>query len=228
MSSHQLSTAVLGFPRIGRRRELKVSLEDLWRGKANEEQLLATAKQLRARHWQQQQAAGITSIPSNDFSFYDQVLDALVLVGATPTRFGTGSVTLDRYFKMARNSNEQTAMEMTKWFDTNYHYLVPEWSDRAAPSAPDTTKALAEFNEIAEARALGHRNETGPVIGPISQCFCWASPIEGGYRPSYALARQSGRRLYEVFSQPCAAQNVEWVQIDEPHAGHRSSEPECR
>ena len=131
MSSPSLSTANLvianlGYPRIGRHRELKFALEEFWRGRVNETDLLTTAKTLRQRNWQLQKDAGLDVIPSNDFSFYDQVLDALVLVGATPSRFGAGAVTLTRYFQMARNSNEQTAMEMTKWFDTNYHYLVHE------------------------------------------------------------------------------------------------------
>ena len=135
-------TANLGYPRIGRHRELKFALEEFWRGRLSEAELLATAKTLRQRNWQLQKDAGLDVIPSNDFSFYDQVLDALVLVGATPARFGSGPVTLTRYFQMARNSNEQTAMEMTKWFDTNYHYLVPEWSDELA-FTPDCEQAAA-------------------------------------------------------------------------------------
>lgn len=124
----KMKTANLGFPRMGRKRELKFALEDFWNGKRTAEELLHVARTLRAEHWRLQQSAGIDFIPSNDFSLYDQVLDALVLIGATPTRFQSGPITLNRYFAMARNSNEQTAMEMTKWFDTNYHYLVPEWS----------------------------------------------------------------------------------------------------
>ena len=128
LTTAHLTTANLGFPRIGPQRELKFALEEFWKGRKSEAELLATAKDLRVRNWKVQRDAGIDVIPSNDFSFYDQVLDALVLVGATPSRFGAGPVTLKRYFQMARNSNEQTAMEMTKWLDTNYHYLVPEWS----------------------------------------------------------------------------------------------------
>lgn len=208
MPLQQPSTAVLGFPRIGRRRELKFSLEDLWRGKGTEEQLLAVAKELRERHWKEQQAAGIDSIPSNDFSLYDQVLDALVLVGATPTRFGTGKVTLDRYFKMARNSKEQTAMEMTKWFDTNYHYLVPEWTADLS-FTPDTTKAISEYKE---AKAFGI--ETRPVlIGPVSLLLL-GKAAEGvkavdllpKLLPAYA---QVLTELHEA--------GAEWVQIDEPY-----------
>ncbi len=207
MPSQQLSTAVLGFPRIGRRRELKFSLEDLWRGKGTEEQLLAVPKELRERHWKQQQAAGIDVIPSNDFSFYDQVLDALVLIGATPTRFGSGKVTLDRYFKMARNSKEQTAMEMTKWFDTNYHYLVPEWTADLA-FTPDTTKAVSEFKE---AKALGIT--TRPVlIGPVSLLLL--GKAAEGVKPIdllpklLAAYKQVLTELHEV--------GAAWVQIDEP------------
>ena len=208
MASQTLSAAVLGFPRIGRRRELKSSLEDLWRGKATEEALLATAKDLRARHWQQQRAAGIDSIPSNDFSLYDQVLDALVLVGATPSRFGKGAVTLDRYFKMARNSNEQTAMEMTKWFDTNYHYLVPEWTSDLA-FTPDSSKPIAEFNE---AKALGIH--TRPVlIGPISLLLLGKS--EDGTYPLDLLPKLLD--AYSAIIADLRQAGADWIQIDEPY-----------
>ena len=207
MPSQQPQTAVLGFPRIGRRRELKFALEDLWRGKGTEEQLLATAKELRERHWKQQLAAGIDVIPSNDFSFYDQVLDALDLVGATPTRFGSGPVTLDRYFKMARNSNEQTAMEMTKWFDTNYHYLVPEWTADLAFQA-NPTKAVAEFREAFNIGII-----TRPVLlGPISLLLLGKS-IDGT-RPLDLLPK-----LLDAYTQVLTELHhagAEWVQIDEP------------
>jgi 5-methyltetrahydropteroyltriglutamate--homocysteine methyltransferase len=153
-------------PRMGKDRELKFALESFWKGKTSEADLLSVAKNLRSDHWLLQKTAGISIIPSNDFSLYDQVLDALVLIGATPERFGNQAVSLAQYFAMARNSNEQTAMEMTKWFDTNYHYLVPEWTSGLS-FVPDTTKLL---NEVREARELGI--ETRPVlIGPV-----WARP----------------------------------------------------
>ena len=208
MPLQQPSTAVLGFPRIGRRRDLKFSLEDLWRGKATEEQLLATAKELRARHWKQQKAAGITVIPSNDFSLYDQVLDALVLVGATPSRFGKDQVSLDRYFKMARNSKEQTAMEMTKWFDTNYHYLVPEWTYDLT-FKPDTRKALGEFNE---AKELGIH--TRPVVvGPISLLLL-GKPGEDV--DPLSLLPQLLKSYTQVFTELHTA-GADWIQVDEPY-----------
>ncbi len=205
------TTANLGFPRIGPQRELKFALEELWRGKSSEDELQAVAKELRAKNWRVQQAAGIDFIPSNDFSFYDQMLDALVLVGATPSRFGAGPdvgpVTLERYFQMARNSSEQTAMEMTKWFDTNYHYLVPEWSTDLA-FVPDTSKIVGEFKE---ALALGIR--TRPVlIGPVTLLLLGKPVDEAGkivLLPRLMAAYV--QVLYEL-----AAAGAKWVQIDEP------------
>ncbi|MEK6398636.1 MAG: 5-methyltetrahydropteroyltriglutamate--homocysteine S-methyltransferase, partial [Terriglobus sp.] len=203
----RLTTSNLGFPRMGRKRELKFALEGYWSGKRTEDELLATASSLRAEHWKLQKAAGIDVIPANDFSLYDQVLDMLVLLGATPERFGVGKVTLERYFAMARNSNEQTAMEMTKWFDTNYHYLVPEWS-AALPFATDATKLL---NEIAEARALGI--EPRPVlIGPLTLLLLGKGVSE--FDP-FTLADKLIAAYKEILDL-LAEQNVEWVQIDEP------------
>ena len=206
-AKRQFTTANLGFPRIGPQRELKFALENLWRGKSSEAELHAVAKELRAKNWRAQQAAGIDFIPSNDFSFYDQVLDALVLVGATPERFGHGPVTLERYFQMARNSSEQTAMEMTKWFDTNYHYLVPEWS-ADLPLVPDTSKIVGEFKE---ALALGIK--TRPVlIGPVTLLLL-GKVVDGSAMLSLLprLLAAYGQALQEL-----AAVGVEWVQIDEP------------
>ena len=169
----QLRSANLGFPRMGRQRELKFALEAFWSGKSSEEQLLEVARNLRAEHWQLQKGAGLHFIPSNEFALYDHVLDMLVLLGATPERFGSGRVTTERYFAMARNSRDQTAMEMTKWFDTNYHYLVPEWS-AGLGFVPDTTKLIGE---VREARALGI--ETRPVlIGPLTLLLL-GKPVDG-------------------------------------------------
>jgi 5-methyltetrahydropteroyltriglutamate--homocysteine methyltransferase len=204
--STAVRTAVLGYSRIGRNRELKFALEGFWRGKTSEPELLDVARKLRANHWQLQQKAGITFIPSNDFSMYDQVLDALVLVGATPARFGQGPVTLDRYFSMARNSSEQTAMEMTKWFDTNYHYLVPEWS-AGLEFRPDTSKLLAEFRE---AKALGI--VTRPVlIGPVTLLLLGKSV--DGTEPLSLLPGLLA--AYVEVLHELAKEGVEWVQIDE-------------
>jgi 5-methyltetrahydropteroyltriglutamate--homocysteine methyltransferase len=207
MSSPSPSTANLGYPRIGRHRELKFALEEFWRGRLTEEDLLTTAKTLRQRSWQLQKNAGLDVIPSNDFSFYDQVLDALVLVGATPARFGSGSVSLTRYFQMARNSNEQTAMEMTKWFDTNYHYLVPEWSDDLS-FTPDSGKLLAEF---VEAKNFGI--VTRPVlIGPVT--LLSLGKAVDGVDPLALLPRLL--KAYRKVLSDLLEAGAEWVQIDEP------------
>lgn len=205
--AENLKTANLGFPRMGRQRELKFALEGYWTGKRTEKELLNVASSLRREHWKLQQSAGIDFIPSNDFSLYDQVLDALVLVGATPERFGSGPVTLERYFAMARNSREQTAMEMTKWFDTNYHYLVPEWSAGLA-FRPDTTKLLGELKE---AQALGIA--TRPVlIGPLTLLLLGKGVA--GFDPLTLLPKLT--RAYEEVLKALATEGVEWVQIDEP------------
>ena len=132
----------LGFPRIGARRELKKALESYWSGKSSEADLLAVGKTLRNKHWTLQKELGIEHIPSNDFSLYDHVLDTAAMVGAVPSRYGWSGGIVDQltYFGMARgfrkkglNSNsahakaDVPALEMTKWFDTNYHYIVPEF-----------------------------------------------------------------------------------------------------
>src|ERR1700743_890083 len=203
----QLKTANLGFPRVGRQRELKFALEGYWAEKRTEAELLALAEELRSRHWKLQQAAGIDFIPSNDFSLYDQFLGTLVLLGATPERFGSGKVTLERYFSMARNSREQTAMEMTKWFDTNYHYLVPEWSANI-PFTIDTTKLLAE---IQQARLLGI--ETRPVlIGPLT-LLSLGKGVDG-FDP-FSLADKLIAAYKNVLTQ-LEQEHVSWRQIDEP------------
>jgi 5-methyltetrahydropteroyltriglutamate--homocysteine methyltransferase len=207
LHSKPLATANLGSPRIGPQRELKFALESYWKGKGSEAELLAVARGLRAQNWMRQRDAGIDVIPSNDFSFYDQVLDALVLVGATPARFGEGLVSLERYFQMARNSSEQTAMEMTKWFDTNYHYLVPEWSEGLS-FVPDTRKLVGEFNE---AMALGIR--TRPVlIGPVSLLLLGKSV--DGVEGLALLPRLL--KAYQVVLQELEEAGAEWVQVDEP------------
>jgi len=192
---------------MGRQRELKFALEDYWAGKRTEQELLDVASTLRKEHWSLQKTAGVHFVPSNDFSLYDQVLDMLVLLGATPERFGRGKVTLERYFAMARNSHEQTAMEMTKWFDTNYHYLVPEWSDGISFSV-DTTKLLAEIHE---ARSFGI--DPRPVlIGPLTLLVLGKGV--NGFDP-FSLADKLIAAYKEVLTR-FVQEHVFWVQIDEP------------
>src|SRR5919204_3814461 len=159
----------LGFPPLGAARELKRATEGYWAGKISAQQLLATGAALRRRHWELQRDIGVNRIPVNDFSFYDRVLDTCALVGAVPSRYGWsgGSVDLDTYFAMARGSQgkgrDVTAMEMTKWFDTNYHYIVPELE----PGQTFGLSSQKPVNEYREAKALGI-DATPVLIGPLT------------------------------------------------------------
>ena len=199
----------LGFPRIGSRRELKSALEGFWSGKTGLDSLNHTTALLRARHWFVQQKAGIDHIPSNDFSLYDQMLDTIAMLGAVPPRFGYdgGPVSPDLYFAMARGRQDAPAMEMTKWFDTNYHYIVPELTANMV-FALSTTKALDEYKE---ARFL--EVETRPVlIGPVTFL---ALARMGDESDRWALLPRLlpvYRRLLEALGEAGA----QWVQIDEP------------
>ena len=161
-----MHSTISGFPRIGDRRELKTATEGYWAGRVPAGELEATARELRRQTWTFLRDAGIGQVPSNHFSLYDQVLDTCVLVGAVPSRYGTqgGDVDLDTYFAMARGRDDATAMEMTKWFDTNYHYLVPELGPEVEFRLAARPKPLAE---LAEARELGIA--TRPVLlGPVT------------------------------------------------------------
>ena len=169
----KILSASLGFPRIGAHRELKAALESHWSGRSSAEDLKAAAAALRARHWLIQQKAGIDHIPSNDFSLYDQMLDTIVLLGAVPERFGHkgGAVPLELYFAMARGRQDAPAMEMTKWFDTNYHYIVPELSADTV-FALGSNKPVEDYNE---AKFLGVA--TRPVVSAPSMAGLWAAMI---------------------------------------------------
>ncbi len=200
----------LGFPRMGQRRELKFALESYWAGKSNEAALLNAGAELRAAHWRLQQAAGIAVPPSNDFSFYDHVLDTAVMLGAIPRRYGcaSGTVPLPTYFAMARGGSDAPAMEMTKWFDTNYHYVVPEFE----ADMRFALRSRKPVDEFLEAKALGV--STRPVLlGPVS--FVLLGKIsEAGQTQRQVL--EAILPLYaEVLAQLRAA-GAEWVQIDEP------------
>ncbi|MHC4967691.1 MAG: 5-methyltetrahydropteroyltriglutamate--homocysteine S-methyltransferase, partial [Planctomycetota bacterium] len=209
-------SANLGFPRIGRSRELKRALEGYWSGKIDQPELESVGRQLRRDNWQLQRDAGIDHIPSNDFSYYDQVLDTCAMVGAVPHRYGWegGAVDLDLYFAMARGVQEAqggldvTAMEMTKWFDTNYHYIVPEfWAGQEFSLACE--KVIDEFNE---ALALGIK--TRPVLlGPVS--FLLLGKVREGDIDSLDLL-DGVLGVYEEVLRRLADSGAEWVQIDEP------------
>ncbi len=213
--------ANLGFPRMGARRELKKALEDHWAGKIGEADLLATAAALRREHFLLQKRIGLGSIPTNDFSFYDQVLDTAALVGAVPSRYGWSRppVDLRTYFAMARGIQERgaaggrdlPAMEMTKWFDTNYHYIVPEFE----PGQSFEIASSKPIDEFLEARALGV--PARPVLlGPVSFLLLGKSK-DPGLRP-LALLDALLPVYAEVLGRLTKA-GAAWVQIDEPCLG---------
>jgi 5-methyltetrahydropteroyltriglutamate--homocysteine methyltransferase len=207
-------TTNLGFPRMGQHRELKKALEQFWAGKVSAEELQATARQMRKTHWQLQQAAGLSHVPCNDFSLYDHILDTAVMVGAVPDRFTGIADDLERYFAMARGGKSRdgqpgpAALEMTKWFDTNYHYLVPEFQ-RDQPFQLATTKPVDEF---LEAKALGI--PTRPVlVGPVSFLLLGKSK-ETGFQPLDLLSNLLP--VYEDLLRRLASAGAEWIQMDEP------------
>ncbi|HEY0233867.1 MAG TPA: 5-methyltetrahydropteroyltriglutamate--homocysteine S-methyltransferase [Afipia sp.] len=226
MSHSSLPVATLGTPRIGPHRELKTALEGFWSGKIDEKTLVETAAKLRADNWARQKARGITVIPSNDFSFYDQVLDTSVLVGAIPEVYGWsgGAVSLKTYFAMARGSegdgeacehghahthhHGMPAQEMTKWFDTNYHYMVPEFA-KGQTFALSSTKPVDEYKE---AKALGF--ETRPVlVGPVT--FLKLGKAKDASFDTLSLI-DSLVPVYVDVLKKLAAEGAEWVQLDEP------------
>ena len=202
------TATILGSPRIGPNRELKRAVEKYWAGSVDRAQLQSVAAKLRRDTWESLAAAGLDSVPVNDFSYYDQVLDTAVMVGALPHRVSSIADDLDRYFAAARGNDQVAPLEMTKWFDTNYHYIVPE-------IGPDThftldpTKVLAELEE---ARALGI--PARPVIvGPIT-FLALSKAVGGAGAPIDRLAELVS--VYAELLQQLADRGVEWVQIDEP------------
>lgn len=204
----------LGFPRVGVQRELKNAMESYWKGNSDMQALQATAKELRLRHWKLQKDAGLDHIPSNDFSLYDQILDMTCTLGLVPERYqwNGNTVDIDTYFAMARGRQQDgidvTAMEMTKWFDTNYHYLVPEFEEGMTPKLA-STKILDEFEE---AKAQGIT--TRPVlIGPATYTL-----LGKGRFNAYDPAKMLDQILpvYNEILENLSKAGAEWVQIDEP------------
>jgi len=208
----------LGHPRIGVARELKKALESYWADKTSAAELSRAAAELRARHWRAMQQKGIHHIPSNDFSLYDHVLDTAFAFGVIPARYRSLEDPLQRYFAMARGFGSEAdrvtlpALEMTKWFDTNYHYLVPEL-EIGQRFTLDSSKMLAE---IEQARQLGI--ETRPVLlGPVT--FLLLSKLASAPASPGAHTLDSLEPLltaYEALFAELAAKGVEWLQLDEP------------
>src|SRR5699024_10194716 len=208
------ATHNLGFPRIGERRELKKATEAYWKGDLDRAGLDAAGAELRRSNWEKQQHAGIDLIPSNDFSFYDQVLDMSCLLGNIPARFGWdgGNADVDVAFDVARGirgKDDAFAAEMTKWFDTNYHYIVPEFGADTTFKL-SATKVFDEFNEALE---LGIK--TKPVlIGPASY-LTLGKVVDGSDTDKFALFERLLPVYVEIVEKLVAA-GAEWIQLDEP------------
>ncbi|GAA2582756.1 5-methyltetrahydropteroyltriglutamate--homocysteine S-methyltransferase [Dactylosporangium fulvum] len=199
---------MLGYPRIGPDRELKRALEAYWDGRAGRDHLERVGRQLRADTWQRLAELGLEGLPSNTFSFYDQVLDTAVLVDAVPDRYRECA---DPYFAMARGADGVAPLRMTKWFDTNYHYLVPE----IGPKTRFRAVADKPLAELREARELGH--ETRPVlVGPVTFLrLAQAAPgSPDGFTPVDRL--DDLLDVYVRLLSVLAGEGVGWVQLDEP------------
>ncbi|MFC9941390.1 5-methyltetrahydropteroyltriglutamate--homocysteine S-methyltransferase [Streptomyces pratensis] len=204
---------VYGYPRQGPNRELKKAIEGYWKGRITADALRDTAAGLRRASWQQLADAGIQEVPTGDFSYYDHVLDTSVMVGAVPQRHreAVGADALDGYFASARGTQDVAPLEMTKWFDTNYHYLVPE----LGPDTTFTADSSKQVGELKEALALGHTAR--PVlVGPVAYLLL-AKPAPGvpaDFEPLTLLDR-----ILPVYAEVLAdlrAAGADWVQLDEP------------
>jgi 5-methyltetrahydropteroyltriglutamate--homocysteine methyltransferase len=212
-----VTTHNLGFPRIGAQRELKFALEAYWNGRSSRAELTQLGAALRQRHWQQQAGLGLDLAPVGDFSFYDQVLDMSFMLGNIPARVqGGAGDAFDNYFRVARGRSAPDAAcacggvhagEMTKWFDTNYHYIVPEF-DAATTFSLD---ASALLGQLTQARALGIASKP-VIIGPLT--YLWLGKAKDGSDKLAllpALLTEYGKLLAQLVQH-----GVEWVQIDEP------------
>ncbi|MBP1224310.1 5-methyltetrahydropteroyltriglutamate--homocysteine S-methyltransferase [Flavobacterium sp. 1355] len=220
-----MKTNNLGYPRIGNNRELKKASELYWAGQISADELIDAGKEIRIRNWHLQSEAGVDLIPSNDFSFYDQVLDLTLTVGAIPARYHELAKTnssLDLYFAMARgaqkNGQDVVAMEMTKWFDTNYHYIVPEFTKN------QKFELFSEkiLNEFKEANDLGIK--TKPVlIGPVSYLLLGKEKEEGFHRIDLLDALLP---VYFEILERLQAENAKYIQLDEPFLALNLSDKE--
>ncbi len=204
----------LGFPRVGLRRELKKAQESYWAGNSTQEELLAVGRELRARHWEQQKQAGVDLLPVGDFAWYDHVLTTSLLLGNVPARHQNkdGSVDLDTLFRLGRGraptGEPAAAAEMTKWFNTNYHYMVPEFT-KGQQFRLSWTQIL---EEVDEALALGYKVK--PVLlGPVT--YLWLGKVKGEQFDRLSLLKDI-LPVYQQVLAELAKRDIEWVQIDEP------------
>ena len=199
-----------GYPRIGAKRELKFAVEGFWKGTKSEAELQAVAAEIRRSNWASQKAAGADLVPVGDFSFYDHVLDLLCTLGAIPKRFGfdAANLTLTQYFELARGNATQFAMEMTKWFDTNYHYIVPEWHK-------DTEFSVNAKNLIAQIKEAKEQGlDIKPtLVGPLT--LLWL----GKKKEEFCRIETLLPKLLNAYAQllrELASAGVDWIQLDEP------------
>ena len=198
-----MATYVIGFPRIGEQRELKKALEAYWSGKISQDELKSTASELIKRHLTYQKNAGIDMISVNDFSFYDNMLDMTVILNAIPEKYKDIENCMDRYFAMARGDDTHKAMEMTKWFNTNYHYIVPELNENM-DFKPNTSKIK---EELKEAKELGIKPKIN-LIGPIT--YVRLSKVEGN-------ANKIIEKLLPVYKEIINEFKDYIIQMDEPY-----------
>ncbi|PKU73266.1 5-methyltetrahydropteroyltriglutamate--homocysteine methyltransferase [Dendrobium catenatum] len=211
--SRNMASHIVGYPRMGPKRELKFALESFWDGKSTAEDLQKVAANLRSSIWKQMADAGIKYIPSNTFSYYDQVLDTTATLGAVPERYSWngGEIGFDTYFSMARGNASVPAMEMTKWFDTNYHFIVPELGPNTKFSYA-SHKAVSEYNE---AKSLGI--DTVPVlVGPVTYLLL-SKPAKGVAKTFPLLSLLD--HILPIYKQVIAelkAAGASWIQFDEP------------
>lgn len=210
-------THILGYPRIGEKRELKFAQEKYWRGEINAEQLKTVGRDLRLRHWQDQADNGLSYVTAGDFAWYDHVLTTSLLLGHVPARHNQGFPDLDTLFRVGRGQSQSScgcgaaASDMTKWFNTNYHYIVPEFSkdDTFEVSWPQL------FDEVNEAIQAGH-NVKPVLLGPVSYLFL-GKEVEDGFDRLTLLPRLLS--AYQGILAKLEKLGVEWVQIDEPILG---------
>jgi len=206
-------THVLGYPRIGSGRELKVTLEAFWKGKIDESELLEIGRTLRARHWREQRDAGLDLVTVGDFAWYDSVLETLAHLGAIPSRFGFDpqGLTLRQYFEASRGNARQPAMELTKWFDTNYHYIVPEWT--ADTHFDGGVEWL--FDQASEAVDQEYTVKVA-LVGPLT--LLHLGKIKSGLSHKLDLLPRLIEGYHRLLVRLEAA-GVDWVQLDEPILG---------
>ena len=209
-----VTTHNLGFPRIGAKRGLKFGLEAFWRGEITEAELIQRSRDLRRQHWQKQ--SSLHRVPVGDFSWYDHVLDTSIMLGHVPPRVrDLGGSATDQYFRLARGRSATdddesvvAAGEMTKWFDTNYHYIVPEFT-RESRFRPDASALVAQ---VTEAREQGH-NPKPVLVGPVTYLWLGKSKDDGSERLEHLTALAEA---YAGLLEQLADAGVDWVQIDDP------------